>query len=135
MVGDRREREQEREAQLCQLHAHEEAAPVDDVGEQSADRRQEQQRSELREEQQADVRRRAGQLVRIRTEHHVLHPRADVRRERAEVDDAEVAVPQRGLRGTPLEGDVAVDQRVFDLLACEGIQLGLLAFQHAGEDK
>ena len=117
LVGDRHEREQKREAELRELHAHEEPAPVDDVGEQPTERREEQQRPELREEQQTDVGRRTGQLVGVGAEHHVLHPRADVRREGAEVDDAEVAVPQRGLRGAPLERDVAVDQRVLDLLA------------------
>ena len=61
---------------------------------------------------------------RVRAEHDVLHPRADVRRERAEVDDAEVAVPERGLRGAPLERDVAVDERVLELLARELVELG-----------
>ena len=41
--------------ELRELHADEEPAPVDDVGEQAAERRQEQQRAELREEEQADV--------------------------------------------------------------------------------
>ena len=98
------------ESTICaSCDGDEQPAPVDDVGEQPADRREEQQRAELREEDEADERRRAGQLERVRAEHDVLHPRADVRRERAEVDDAEVAVPQRGLRGAPLVRDVAVD--------------------------
>src|SRR5262249_45385039 len=101
-----------------------------DVGEQAPQRREEEQRSELSEVEQPDVGRRTGQLVRVRTEHHVLHPRTDVRCEGPEVDDAEVAVPQRGLRGATLERDVAVDERVFDLLTREGIQLRFLALQH-----
>ena len=38
----------------------------------------------------------------VRTEDDVLHPRADVRRERAAVDDAEVAVAQRRRGRSPL---------------------------------
>ena len=50
-------------SELRELHADEEPAPIDHVGEQSAEHRQEQQRAELREVQQADERRRAGELV------------------------------------------------------------------------
>ena len=88
-------------------------------------------RAELREVQQADVEpASAVSFKRVRTEHDVLHPRADVRRERAEVDDAEVAVPERGLRGAPLERDVAVDERVLELLTRELVEFGLLVLQH-----
>ena len=48
--------EPERQHELGELRADEEPAPVDDVGEQAAERRQEQQRAELREEHEADVR-------------------------------------------------------------------------------
>ena len=41
--------------ELRELRADEEPAAVDDVGEQAAERRQEQQRPELREEHEADV--------------------------------------------------------------------------------
>ena len=124
IVRQRDAGEPERQHELRELRADEEAAPVDDVGEQAAERRQEQQRPELREEHEADVRGRAGQLERVRAEHDVLHPRADVGRERAEVDDAEVAVPERGLRGAALPRDVAVDERVLELLAASSSSSG-----------
>ena len=41
--------------ELRELRADEEPAPVDDVGEQPAERRQEQQRAELREVDEPDV--------------------------------------------------------------------------------
>ena len=94
----------------------EQAAPVDAVGEQTADHRQEQQRAELAEVQQPDVEAAVRQLQRVLTEDDVLHPRADVRRERPDVDDAKVAVAQRGGGGTPLVRDIAVDEGVLDVL-------------------
>ena len=125
-------REPEREHELRELGADEEPAAVDDVGEQPAERREEQQRPELREEHEADEGRRAGELQRVGAEHDVLHPRADVGREHAEVDDAEVAMPERGLRGAALERDVAVYERVLELLARELVELRLLVLQHGG---
>src|SRR5215216_1932664 len=71
------------------------------VGGLLADRRHEQQRPELREEQDPDEDGRTGELVSECAEEHILHPRADVRRERPAPEDAEVAVPQRRLRRPP----------------------------------
>jgi hypothetical protein len=62
------------------------------------------------------------ELQRVRTEDDVLHPRADVRRERADVHDAKVTVAQGGLRGAALVRDVAVDEGILDVLV-----VGLLA--------
>jgi len=39
-------------------------------------------------------------------------------------------MPQRGLRGAAPERDVAVDERVFELFACELVEVGFLVFQH-----
>ena len=55
-------------------------------------------------------------LQRVLAEDDVLHPRADVGRERPDVHDAKIAVPERGRSRTPLVRDVAVDEGVFDVL-------------------
>ena len=55
----------------------------------------------------ADERARPGQLVGVRAEHHGLHPRADVRGERAQPHEAELAVGQ-GRAGGPDAADVVV---------------------------
>ncbi len=59
-----------------------------------------------------------GELVAVRPQQDVLHPRADVGRERAAPHDAEVAVGQRRHRGAGRPGAVAVDE-------CVGRVLGL----------
>ena len=61
MIRQRDAGQRERESELRELGADEEPAPVDDVGEQTAERRQEQQRPELGEEDQQ--RRRTGRRV------------------------------------------------------------------------
>ncbi len=53
-------REPERQRALQHLHADEQAAPIDPVGEQAADHRQEQQRPELAEVEQTRRRSRCG---------------------------------------------------------------------------
>ncbi len=116
MRGPRDRRERERERTLGDLQRDEQPAPIHPVGEVAADHRQEQQRAELAEVQQPHVEAAVRELQRVRTQQHVLHPRADVRRERPDVDDAEVAVAQRRGRGSPLIGDVAVDEGVLDIL-------------------
>src|SRR3712207_7326411 len=56
-------------------------------------------------------RRRLRQLVGVGAEHHVLHPRADVRREPAEPDRAEVPGGEGGPSGAHLDGVVALLDR------------------------
>ena len=72
----------QREHGLLELEGDQQAAPVEGVGDQATDERQQQQRAELGEGEQADEGAGAGQLVGVRAEHERLHPRADVRRER-----------------------------------------------------
>ena len=112
MVAEREAGEHEREHELDELRGDEHPAPVERVGEHAAHGREEQQRAELREGEQPDVARRAGEDVAVGAEEHVLHPGADVRREHAAPEHAEVAVTQRGAGGAGDEDDVAVDQGV-----------------------
>ena len=116
MLAERDAREHEREDQLDELRGHEHPAPVERVGENAAHRREEQQRTELRECEQPDVARRLREDEPVRAEEHVLHPRADVRREHTDPEHAEVAVSQRGAGGAADQDDVAVDQSVGDPL-------------------
>ena len=102
----------EREEPLDQRHRDEQPATVEGVGEHAAHEGEQQQRSELREEQHADERRRLEQVVGEGAEDHVLHPAADVRQERADEHPPEHRVPQGGSGGAGSEGAVAVLQRV-----------------------
>ena len=116
VMGQREAGEDDGEHELLQLHPDEQAPAVDDVGEHPAEGAEEEERTELGEHQQADVAGIAGQLQRVGAEQHVLHPGADVRRERSAPHDAEVAVTQRGLGRPGGERPVAVDERVGGLL-------------------
>ena len=93
------EREHDREHELLELHPDQELAAVEHVGEHPAETGEEQQRAELGEVDEADVGGVVGELQRVRAEDDVLHPGADVRRERPAPDDAEVPVAQRRARG------------------------------------
>ncbi len=84
--------EHERERQLFELHPDQQPPTIDDVGKHATQWGQDQQWSELREEQQADVRSGVCELVAVGTEEHVLHPCADVGGERAAPHDSEVAM-------------------------------------------
>ncbi len=55
MRRPRDQREAERQRALQDLHVHEQPAPVHPIGEQAADHREEQQRTELSEVQEPDV--------------------------------------------------------------------------------
>ena len=94
---DHDEREHRGEAAPARsVRTIEQLLAVDDVGQHAADDRQEQERTELGEDDQADE--DAGELRQVvgdGAEHDVLHPRADVGGERAEVDDAERPVRDR----------------------------------------
>ena len=60
VVVERDHGQDEREEPLEHRHGDEQPAAVEDVGEQPADEREEQQRAELGEQQHADERRRLG---------------------------------------------------------------------------
>ena len=106
----------ERQHELAQGDADEQALAVDGVGQGAADHREQQQRAELGEQDHPDERGRLGEVVGQRPEHHVLHPRADVGQERAGEHPAEHLVAQRGPCRARSERAVAVDERVLDLL-------------------
>ena len=93
--GDERG-ERDGDDHLDDLHDDQEAHPVEAVGEQSADQREQQHRPELDEDQQPDEGGRFGAVVDVRGEREVLHPRADERQRHADEHDAEVAVRERG---------------------------------------
>ena len=118
--------EPERQQHLQRLHRDQEAAAVHLVGDDAADLAQEQQRAELREVEDPHVA-RVADLERERAEQHVLHPRPDVRQERAAPDEAEVAVAERGTRGAASQGAVAVDDRLGGVV---GIGVVLAAEEH-----
>ena len=87
------------ERHLHELHADQERTAREPVGEDTGGDRQQQQRPELREHQQADERRRLGSMLDVRRQREVLHPRADVGQEQPDPDQPEVAVRERGAGG------------------------------------
>ncbi len=112
-VGRRRDDcEHDREDELLHLAREQQQTPVEDVGEDPADVRQDQQRTELCEEEDRDVGLRVRECEPVGAEQHVLHPGPDVRREHPGPDDAEVSVAQRRLRRATDQRAVAVDERV-----------------------
>ena len=77
------------------LHRDDETGAVDPVGEDAGGEREQQQRAELDEDQQADECRPAGAAVEVGRQREVLHPRADVRQCGADEQDPEPRVRQR----------------------------------------
>ena len=80
------------ERQLHRLHHDQERPAREPVGQHAGGDRQQQQRPELGEHEQADERRRLGAVLDVGRQREVLHPRADVGGEQAEPDQPEVAV-------------------------------------------
>ena len=126
MGGGRHESHPEREHQLLDRQDDEEAPPVDFVGQEAADHGEDQGGPELGKDDDADERGRVREVVGVGAENDVLHPRADVRGEGAEEDDAEGPVRQCRPRraGSGGKGSVPVDDRVLDLLYGDGAVVG-----------
>ena len=104
-----------------------EALAVDLVGQEAADHGQDEGRSQLGEDDDADEGGRVREVVGVGTEDDVLHPGADVRGEGAQEDDAEGPVRQGRPcgAGTGRDGGVAVDDGVLDLLDGDGTVVAL----------
>ena len=87
--------EDDAEGHLDQLHDDQVRAPREAVGEHAGGDREQQQRTELREHEQADQRRRVGAVLHVGRQGEVLHPRPDAGQEQTEPDQPEVAVGER----------------------------------------
>ena len=110
----------QREDELLDREQDQKLLAVDLVGDEATYRGQEQGRSELGENDDADEGARMRDVVGVGTQHDVLHPGADVGRECTEVDDAECAMAQGGAGGPRRYGAVPIDNRVLDLLEGDG---------------
>src|SRR5262249_35986925 len=104
--------------ELFGLQEDQEATTSKGVGHDPADDGQQQQRPDLGERERPHERARSGELVGVGAQHHRLHPRPDVRRERAEPHESELAVGEgRAGRAAAADVVVALEERflaVFD---------------------
>ena len=121
-VREWRSSDEQGEDGLLDAHDDEQLPPIEDVGERAADHREQQQRHQLGEDDQADEDGRPGDLVGEGAEDHVLHPAADVRQERPQEDAPEGGVGEGGPSGARGEGAIAFEEGVLRVLGGEVVR-------------